>query len=330
MKKAKIIGAGLSGITAAIILKSKGYDVEIFETRNHIGGNCYDSPIYNTFFHVYGPHIFHTDDEEVFSFLSRYTEWMDFKLQPIGDTRLGLISLPYSQKTIKELGRELSQEEIIEYLFKDYSEKQWGTPINELPQSIINRIPRTKDCENPTWFEGQKYQCVPRLGYTNMMTNMLEGIKVHLGCENHEWKKLSADLTIFTGKIDEYFSFALGRLGYRSLSFVHSTSDSLMNTFIINSNRSDQGWTRTYDHGFFSKGHNGPTIVTKEFPIEHTPNNIPFYPIPFGYDQQLYQKYKSLADEERNVIFLGRLATYKYLDMWMAIKQVLVRLENSI
>ena len=129
MKKAKVIGCGLSGITAAILLKEKGYDVKIFEKRNHIGGNCFDSNVCGTLIHNYGPHIFHTNDEKVFSFLSKYTDWVDFQYKPKGNSELGLISLPYSKKTKKEIGRDLSQEEIVSYIFKDYSEKQYHQSI---------------------------------------------------------------------------------------------------------------------------------------------------------------------------------------------------------
>jgi UDP-galactopyranose mutase len=328
MKKAIIVGAGLSGITAAILLRNKGYNVEIFETRKHIGGNCYDVPIFNTYFHVYGPHIFHTNDEEVFDFLSKYTEWTDFKLRPMGNTDLGLISLPYSKKTILEIGRRLSQEEIIKYIFKEYSEKQWGVPFDQIPTSITNRIPKTQDCENPTWFEGEKYQCIPSLGYTKMMENMLSGIVVHLQCNKMEWKKYSYDILVFTGKIDEYFNYIYEKLPYRSLEFIHQISEIKMNTFIINQNILDVPYTRKYDHSFFSPNHSGQTIITKEYSIAHNDNNIPFYPIIFGKGNEIYLKYKELAEKENNIIFAGRLATYKYLDMWMAIKQVMIKLKN--
>lgn len=248
--KIKIVGSGLSGITCAILLKERGHQVEIFESRNHIGGNCYDSNVSGTMMHNYGPHIFHTDDEDVFSLLSRYTEWMPFKLQPKGNTYLGEISLPYSKKTIKEIGRELTQDEIINFIFKDYSEKQWGVPFNEIPKSITNRIPKTANCEDPTWFEGQKYQCMPKFGYTEMMKNMLDGITVHVGVDNNEWKKYDADLTIFTGKIDDYYDCVYGKLPYRSLEFRHHMTENKQHTFMLNQNRIDIPYTRMYDHSY--------------------------------------------------------------------------------
>jgi len=321
--KIKVIGCGISGITAAVLLEERGHDVEIFESRNHIGGNCHDTNLAGTLVHSYGPHSFHTDDDEVFNFLSRYTEWFPFELRPKGNTELGLISLPYSKTTIKELGRELTQEEILKYIFKGYSEKQWGMPLEKISNSILSRIPKVADKENPTWFEGQKYQCVPLRGYTKMFENMLRDIKVHLNTTNKDWKEYNTDLTIYTGKIDEYFDFCYGRLPYRSLKFEHTLSYEKMNTFIINQNRADIPYTRVYDHSYYTKDHKGPTIITKEYSIDHTENNIPFYPIPFGEGVEIYKKYSELAGKEENVIFLGRLATYKYLDMWMAVKQAI-------
>ena len=327
--KVKIVGCGLSGITSAILLKDMGHEVTVFDNRTHIGGNCYDSNISGTLVHNYGPHLFHTNDEQVYNFLSRYTEWFDYSNKPKGNTKIGLISLPYSKKTVKEIGRELSQEEIVDVIFKDYSEKQWGVPFNSIPNSITGRVPKTKDCEDPTWYEGEKYQCLPLKGYTYMMQNMLDGIKVELGVGNNDWKKDKADLTVFTGKVDEYFNYTYGKLPYRSLELRHTFTSNKQKHAIINQNNLETKSTRIYDHSYFSKSHNGPTIITEEFSKECSDNDIPFYPIPFGIGQDIYKQYKLLADNERNVLFIGRLATYKYLDMWMAIKQAMNTISNS-
>jgi UDP-galactopyranose mutase len=325
--RVKIVGCGLAGITAAVLLSRNGHEVEIFETRNHIGGNCYDSKLAGTLMHNYGPHIFHTDDEEVFKFLSEFTEWTPFALKPLGNTKLGLVSLPYSKKTIREIGRELTQEEIVRFLFKDYSEKQWGVPFSQIPKSITNRIPKTKDCEDPTWFEGQKYQYIPKDGYTEMMLRMLYGIRVNKDCKKTDWQKSPADLTIYTGKIDEYFHYCFGELPYRSLQFIHRTTTQKLPTFIINQNTRNVPYTRIYDHSFFTPGHVGTTIITEEYPKECEAGEVPFYPMPFGEGLKTYSKYKELADKEKNVVFLGRLATYTYMDMWVVIKQAMLKVD---
>ena len=328
IKTAKIIGCGLSGITAAILLKEKGYSVTIFETRNHIGGNCYDSKLENTLVHNYGPHLFHTNDEEVFKFLSRYTEWFPFYNRVKGNTKFGLISLPYSKKTIKEIGKELTQEEIRDLFFKDYSEKQWGIPFEKIPKTITNRVPKTKDCDDPTWYEGEKYQCLPKHGYTKMMERMLEGIPVKLNCKVNDWKEYNTDVTVYTGKIDEYFNYCYGKLPYRTLTFEHKQSDKKLLHPIINQNLAEIPYTRKYDHSYFNYEHQGSTVITEEYPKEYKDNDIPFYPMPFGEGIKIYKKYKKLADNQKTTIFVGRLATYTYLDMWMAVKQVMIKLTS--
>lgn len=328
MKTAKIIGCGLSGITSAFVLQKKGYNVTVYDKRNHIGGNCHDSNVAGTLLHNYGPHYFHTNDDEVFEFLSQYTEWFDYRYKPKGNTKLGIISLPYSKKTINELGRELTQDEIVDVIFKDYSEKQWGVPFEQIPKSITNRIPKTKDDEDPSWFKDEKYQCMPKFGYTKMMEKMLEGILVHLDVKNNEWRDWSSDLTIYTGKIDEYFNYCYGKLPYRSLIFEHTFTKDKMGIAAINQNTKDIPYTRIYDHSHCMFEHEGPTIITKEYPKQCEDGDVPFYPMPFGEGMEIYNKYKELADKEFNTIFLGRLATYTYLDMWMAIKQVLLKLRD--
>ena len=326
--KVNIVGCGLSGITSAIILNEKGYEVTIFEARNHIGGNCYDSNLAGTLVHNYGPHLFHTNDEEVFTFLSRYTEWFDYKNQPKGNTSLGLISLPYSKKTAKDIGRELSQEEIVDIIFKDYSEKQWGVPFDQIPKSITNRVPKTKDCEDPTWYEGEKYQCLPKEGYTKMMENMLKGLNIKLNCSEDEWKNHQADLIIYTGKIDKFYDYKFSKLPYRSLEFKHHFTSNKMECGIINQNNKEVSYTRKYDHSYFNFVHSGPTIITEEYPKSCCDGDVPFYPMPFGEGLSTYAKYKNLADNEKNVIFLGRLATYTYLDMWMTVKQAMLKCKS--
>ena len=323
--KINIVGCGLSGIVAACLLKNK-HEIKIFETRNHIGGNCYDSDMYGILVHNYGPHIFHTNDDEVFNFLSQYTEWIPFKLQPKGNTKIGKISLPYSKKTISEIGKELTQNEIIDIIFKDYSEKQWGISFEKIPSTITNRIPKTIDCENPTWFEGEKYQCIPKKGYTEMFKKMIENVEVKLNCQNNEWKNEQFDLLIYTGKIDEYFNYVYGKLPYRSLDFVHKTTNKKMENFIENFNTKEQRYTRKYDHSFFSEKPCNLSVITEEYPKQCEDGDIPYYPIPWGESLEIYQKYQKLSNEEKNVIFLGRLANYKYLDMWMAVKNVLNKL----
>lgn len=331
-KSVKVVGCGLSGIVSAVCLAHKGYTVDIYETRSHIGGNCYDRSMYNVkFFHTYGLHIFHTDDEEVWDFIKNYSEWVPFKLQPKGlSEKYGVISLPYSKKTISEIGRALTQEEIVDTIFKDYSEKQWGVCFDDIPKTITNRIPKTAECEDPTWFEGQKYQCIPKDGYTAMFKRMLDhpNITVHLNCSPDDWKDSLTSLTIYTGKIDEYYGYCYGRLPYRTLEFHHHCGADRNEHFVVNQINAYSPYTRIYDHSYFDESHVGTTVITHELSKECNETDIPYYPMPFGKGSEIYRKYEELAKNEKNVIFLGRLATYKYLDMWMAIKHVLLKMKN--
>jgi UDP-galactopyranose mutase len=327
-KTVKIVGCGLAGATAAAVLKEKGYRTIIFESRSHIGGNCYDCNVNGVMLHNYGPHIFHTNNDEAFNFLSNYTEWIPFEVKPKGKTKLGTISLPYSKKTRKELGRDLTFEELADLIYKDYSEKQWGIPYEDLPKSIISKLPNTSDLEDPTWFGTQKHQCLPKKGYTAMFENMLDGIEVKLNCSKNDWIDYPADLTIYTGRIDEYFKFCFGKLPYRSLKFKHEVTSEKMPHFLENSNTHENQYTRKYDHSYFTPGHNGITVITEEYPITCGDNDIPYYPLSFNGGPELYQKYKELAQQEKDVIFTGTLATYAYLDMALVVGQVLSKIKN--
>jgi UDP-galactopyranose mutase len=197
--------------------------------------------------------------------------------------------------------------------------------FEQIPLSIINRIPKTTNCEDPSWFEGETYQCLPKNGYTKMMENMLDGISVGINCKDWEWKKYTADLIIYTGRIDEFYSYKFGTLPYRSLEFTHRFTSNKLSTAVINQNMIEVPYTRKYDHSYFNYQHKGYTIITEEYSTECKENNIPFYPIPFGDGQKRYAQYKKLANNEQSTIFLGRLATYRYLDMWMAVKQAMLK-----
>jgi UDP-galactopyranose mutase len=328
--KVKIVGCGLSGIIAAILLKQRGYSVEIFETRNHIGGNCYDSNLNGVLVHNYGPHIFHTNDEKVWSFLNQYTDFTSFRYCPKAQTDHFpfLISLPYSLTTVSEIGRELSTKEIIDLIYKDYSEKQWGVPFEQISNSIISRVPVLKNITSPTWYEGERYQGIPSKGYTAMMNNMLEGIKVHLGVNSNEWKAVKADLTIYTGKIDDYFENVYGALPYRTLTFEHEITPNRLIHHAVNQCNKTNKFTRIYDHSYFLDQKEPYTVITKEYSHQYDGKGMPFYPISFGNGPEIYKKYKELADRENRTIFLGRLATYKYLDMWVTIKQAMVQISS--
>lgn len=331
--KVNIVGCGLSGITAANILKSKGHDVEIFESREHIGGNCYDKDIHGIKVHMYGIHAFHTNDKEVWDFLNKYTNFNSHSLKVRANTNYGLISIPYSKFTEKEIGFRLSNKEIHDSIFKLYSERHWGIPWSMLPASISGRVPIRRDSMDRR-YSLDRYQGIPEKGYTNMMNNMLEGIKVNVGVSKNDFKRMKCDKIIYTGKPDEFYNYAYGRLPYRSLRFEHfkESRNELFNfdegAQINECKDPNIKYNRTVDNSVFLNQKKAYTVYTRDYPEEHTNYNEPFYPKNFGEGKQIFSKYKKAMVSNKNVLFLGRLATYRYLDMWMSIKQAMVALRN--
>jgi UDP-galactopyranose mutase len=345
--KVLIIGSGMSGATAARLLADVGHSVMVLETREHAGGNCHDERLENGVrLHQYGPHLFHTSDEKVWNFLSRFTAWTEYRHRVVADTRLGRISIPYNLRTEQQVGRRLTDGEIRELIFVEYSAKQWGVPWEEMPAAITGRVPTRRENDDDGYFT-DRFQGQPKEGYAALFSRMLEGIPIRLGMEKNAWRAeaTESDLVIYTGKVDEYFGYCYGRLPYRSLRFEHTRTKERLPYAVINQCNA-LPWTRIYDHQWFS-GENGnagmldtkagtghiaedgslpETIVTKEYPLAHDDTNDPYYPMPFGEGMALYQRYKALADQEPHTVFLGRLATYSYLDMWMAVAQAMVKL----
>ncbi len=324
--KINIIGCGLSGITSAILLKEKGHNVEIFETRQHIGGNCYDEDMNGIKVHKYGLHCFHTNDEQVWNFLNRYTRFNNHNLRVRANTKYGLINIPYSKLTEKQIGKKLTDVEIHNLIFKNYSERHWGIPWKDLPKSISNRVPTRRNSFDDR-YSLDKYQGIPEKGYTDMMHNMLDGIKVHTGVSEKTFRNLKCDKMIYTGKPDTFFNYKFGKLPYRSLKFEHFQGKSTklfsfaLGAQINECENTNLKYNRTVDNSIFLNQTKDYTVYTRDYPEEHDETNDPIYPKNFGAGRDIYARYKKAAQSEGNVIFLGRLATYKYLDMWMAIKQ---------
>lgn len=331
--KAQIIGCGLSGITSAIILKEQGYDVEIFDTRPHIGGNCYDEKHKDITVHKYGAHIFHTNDKYVWKFLNRYTTFNNYQHKVRANTSLGLISIPYNYLTKDQLGKDLTPEQIQSLIFKDYSERHWGIPWKDLPKSISGRLPSKRDNYDDRYFT-DIYQGIPKYGYTHMLTNMLDGIKIELNVHKNLYKTLienqKFDLLIYTGKPDAFFDYCYGPLEYRSLRFEHTIEKknhlfSWTSGAVINECNT-LPFNRTIDNSVFLNENTEYSVYTKDYPEDHNEFNDPIYPKNFGKNIDIYNKYNQLIKQQNKILFLGRLATYKYLDMWMAIKQVFSKL----
>jgi UDP-galactopyranose mutase len=249
-----VIGSGLSGAVTSYILNSLGSRrVKIFESRPHLAGNCFDNCAANPLIHTYGPHLFHTPDEAVWNLLSRFTQWTQYVHFVWAETNLGRISIPYNLQTQRQISQNLSDDEIRDLIFKDYSRKQWGIPWEQMPAAITGRVPMRRENEDTRYFT-DKYQGQPKDGYTAMFQRMLQGIPVHLGVGKDEWRKhaAKADLVIYTGKIDEYFNYCYGRLPYRSLRFEHQRSRERLPVAVINQCNT-LPYTRMYDHRYFSE-----------------------------------------------------------------------------
>ena len=325
--KAVIVGAGLSSAVAATILKSKGHSVEVFETRPHIAGNCYDSDIKGIKVHNYGPHAFHTDDEWVWNFVNKYDTFINFKLQVKSRIQDGrVINIPYNLLTQSLVG-DWDSIKIVNEIFIPYSEKHWGSKWEDLPKSFTSRLPEKRNDTSP-YYHLDKFQGLPRSGYTSWITNMFQDCKVNLDCNSNDWKKANYDILIYTGSIDSYYDYCFGHLNYRSLKFeffegVKTEINQLNECNTINN------WTRTIDHSHWYLKNSNKSIFSKEFSCEFNILDLSserFYPEPHK-SQDLYLKYKQIPTK---TIFLGRLGTYKYLDMDDCIKQVFTLLNKVI
>ena len=358
-----IVGAGLAGSTLAYLLNQADFKVKVIDKRNVVAGNCYTEEKDGIDIHVYGPHIFHTSNEEVWEFVNHFTRFNNFINTPMAIAPDGNIyNMPFNMNTFSKIWPDVKtpaeaiikiQEEInksgIHYvsnleeqainmvgttiynlLVKGYTEKQWDKPCNMLSPDIIKRLPLRFTYDNN--YFNDKYQGIPKYGYTNMIQNMLKGIEVELGVdfiENRKVLEQEAKYIIYTGRIDEYYNYEFGKLEYRSLRFVtmkHEISNYQGNA-VINYTGNDPKYTRIIEHKHFNPDKiSNCTYITYEFPSK---TGDPFYPLSDKDNIELYQKYKNKSDEDDKVIFAGRLGKYKYFDMDDVIEDCL-KMANDI
>ena len=325
--KAIVVGAGLSGAVSAFILKAKGFDVEVFESRRHMAGNCFDYHKQNMIIHKYGPHTFHTNNKKIWSFVNKFATFKSYCHIVEANTKEGRIPIPFNKKSEEILGKKTS-DQIIDLVFKDYSEKMWGANWEDIPASTKARVAKTKDSYDACYHK-DIYQALPEQGYTFFVKNMLDGVMVNLDVDKNCWRKQKADLIIYTGKLDEYFDYSHGFLGYRSLDIKMSEAKR-QKCLQVNECNKFKKYTRTIDFSFLNNKllKNGNTTISREYPCEHTIRNTPFYPKNLPQDKEKLKIYKRMAKSEKGVVFTGRLATYKYLDMDAAIGQALSKLEK--
>jgi UDP-galactopyranose mutase len=346
-----IVGAGLFSAVFANIAHSAGRRCLVIDRRGHIGGNIYSHEIEGIQVHKYGPHIFHTSDKKVWEYVNRFAEFNRFVYCPIANYRGELYNLPFNMNTFSKIwnisapdeakamidrqtspykGKEpanleeqalsLVGDDIYEKLIKGYTEKQWGRSCKDLPSFIIRRLPLRFIYDN-NYFD-DRYQGIPVGGYTKMVGNMLAGIEVVTGTDylaDRKYLNGIADRIVYTGQIDGYFGYSLGNLEYRSLGFETETldTDNCQGVAAVNYTDADTPFTRRIEHRHFEfgRGNPGKTVITREYPRRWEIGGEAYYPINDTRNGELYAKYRQLAEREKQVIFGGRLGTYRYLNM---------------
>ncbi len=344
-----VVGAGLYGATFAREASNRGKKVLVIDRRNHIAGNVYTEKVEDINVHVYGAHIFHTNNRNVWNYVNQYTEFNRFTNSPVANYKGELYSLPFNMYTfnkmwgvttpdeaaakieeqraeagitdprnLEEQAISLVGKDIYEKLVKGYTEKQWGRPCDKLPAFIIKRLPVRLTFDN-NYFNAL-YQGIPIGGYTKMVQTMLSGIEVRLGVdylENKAELDMLADKVVYTGAIDAYFDYKLGALEYRSVRFETETLDipNFQGNAAVNYTDAETPYTRIIEHKWFEPNDQPKTVISREYSSEWNVGDEPYYPVNDERNSALYLEYKKLADAEDKVIFGGRLGEYKYYDM---------------
>ena len=363
-----IVGSGLFGATFAYKAKQAGKKCLVIDKRLYIGGNVYCENIEGINVHKYGAHIFHTSNKEVWDFVNSIVEFNRYTNCPVANYKGELYNLPFNMNTFNRMwpdvhtpaeaqarideqkaeaiaalnGREpqnleeqalcLVGKDIFYKLIKEYTEKQWGRDCKELPAFIIKRLPVRMIFDNN--YFNDKYQGIPIGGYNKLMDGLLDGVECKtnvdfFNSEYKDWKKY-ADKLVYTGAIDEYFDYKLGKLDWRTVSFktrIENTPNYQGNA-VVNYTSHDVPYTRVIEHKHFEmfgqEVYECPkTIVSEEYSTEYKEGMEPYYPVNDDRNNALAEKYRELADKEENVIFGGRLGQYKYYDMAPVIEQVL-------
>ena len=357
-----IVGAGLYGAVMAHELGKQGKKCLVIDRREHIAGNIYCEDIEGIHVHKYGAHIFHTSDKKVWDYINQFAEFNNYVNSPVAVYKDELYNLPFNMNTFskmwgirtpqeakdiiekqrKETGitepKNLEEQalflvgkDIYEKLVKGYTEKQWGRLCTELPAFIIKRLPCRFIYDNN--YFNDRYQGIPIGGYTPIIEKMLAGADVRTGIDFFEFRKENpniAEKIIFTGQIDEYFEYRLGALEYRSVRFETEVLDceNYQGNAVVNYTDREVPYTRVIEHKHFEFGKQDKTVISREYSSEWNVGMEPYYPVNDEKNNQLYQEYKKLADQEKDVIFGGRLGDYKYYDMDKVIAAALDRLED--
>lgn len=358
-----VVGSGLYGAIFAHEAKKAGKSVLVIDKRPNIAGNIYTEKIEGINVHKYGAHIFHTNNKRVWEYITQFAEFNRFTNSPVANYKGELYSLPFNMYTFNKMWGVVTPEEaaakieeqrkeagiteprnleeqaislvgrdIYEKLIKGYTEKQWGRDCKDLPAFIIKRLPVRMIFDNN--YFNDRYQGIPIGGYNKLIEGLLEGVECKTGIdffnsEYKDWKKYAYKL-VYTGAIDEYFDYKLGRLDWRTVIFKTRVKDipNYQGNAVVNYTSHNEPYTRVIEHKHFEmfgqEVYDCPkTVISEEYSVEYKEGMEPYYPINDGRNNALAEEYRKLAENEEDVIFGGRLGQYKYFDMAPMIEQVL-------
>lgn len=363
-----IVGSGLFGATFAYLAKKQGKKCLVIDKRSHLGGNIYCENIEGINVHKYGAHIFHTSNKKVWDFVNSIVEFNRYTNSPVANYKGKLYNLPFNMNTfyqmwgvttpdeaqakiaeqkaeaiaalgekepenLEEQALTLVGKDIFEKLIKEYTEKQWGRKCTELPAFIIKRLPVRLVYDNN--YFNDKYQGIPIGGYNKLIEGLLDGVECKTDVDffkseyKEKWRDI-ADKLVYTGALDEYFDYKLGKLDWRTVSFKTRVEDTpnYQGNAVVNYTSHDEPYTRVIEHKHFEmfgqEVYDCPkSVVSEEYSTEYKEGMEPYYPVNDERNNTLAEEYRQLAAQESNVIFGGRLGQYKYFDMAPIIEQVL-------
>lgn len=365
LQKIAVVGAGFSGAVIAYQLARAGYVIDVFDGRPHLAGNCHSERDAETgvMVHVYGPHIFHTSNEQVWQFVNQFDQFMPFVNRVKAVVNGKVFTLPINLLTINQFfGKAFSPSEaqrflesigdssittpqnfeeqalrfvgkdLYEAFFKGYTQKQWGMHPSELTASILKRLPVRFNYDDN--YYNSTFQGMPKNGYTYIVEKLLEHPNIRVLLNTKFDRNMAADYQhiFYSGPIDGWFGCSEGRLGYRTLDFEASRHEGdFQGNAVINYCDADVPWTRISEHKHFSPWESHEkTLIFKEYSRACGENDIPYYPIRLAQEKSLLARYINLAQQEQNITFVGRLGTYRYLDMHVTIQEALESAERFL
>ncbi len=354
-----IVGAGLYGAVFAHEATKAGKNCLVIDRRDHVGGNVYTESIEDINVHRYGAHIFHTSDDEVWNYVNQFATFNNYINAPVANYKGELYNLPFNMmwgvitpqqakekiaqqiveagivepKNLEEQAISLVGTDIYEKLVRDYTQKQWGRPCNELPAFIIKRLPVRFIYDNN--YFNDRYQGIPEGGYTAMVEKLLEGCEVQLNTDylaDKERFDAMGERVVFTGCIDEYFSYCYGPLKYRAVRFETEVldCDNFQGNAVVNYTDADTPYTRIIEHKHFEFGKQPKTVISREYSAEWQVGEEAYYPVNNEETKELYERYRSKAEQEDKVLFGGRLGEFRYYDMDKVIRSALDAVRSEL